>query len=1080
MNLMKQPAFFKHEHRAIDLHAIVSATDARGHIIYVNDKFCAVSGYSRDELLGQHHRIVKSGMHPPGLYRDMWRTISSGDVWHGELCNRRKDGSLYWVESTITPILDDQGVPRQYLSVRTDITHIKMVEANLRRQRELQHLITDATVLLLNTRASHTDTAIAHILQRSGEFLEADCARLFLHDEQGVTLINTHEWCAPGIEPCIQTQGLSLADAPWWQEQIAKDSYLLVTDAADLPDGWSVERQWLEARNIRSLFAIPLQQEDRTLGFLSFEAFTTHGHWQWDDIRSFTVLASALASAINRQRTEQSLEQHRERLRRSQIHANIGTWDWHLQTGQMFWTERTAPLLGYPEGDVETTYATFLQAVHPDDQGRVLDAVDTALRSEDSYEIECRVIWPDGSQRWLLKRGAVVRDADGNALHMLGIIQDIDSRKRAELALAERERQLREAQAIAHMGSWEADFTTHTLRWSEETYRILGRDPATFTPTLKNFRHLVHPDDLTNTLAAVKEAMKSNQLDFNCRICHPDGTIRHIHILARLEKDQHGHPLHYAGTVQDITEMTEAQARLMESEQRLSFAVEGAGDGIWDWDLATGRMAVSSHFETMLGYQPGEIDLSDYTPTTAVHPDHLPQVKRILAKPPRHTLSNGFDMELRLRCKDGSYKWVQSRASVVTRDAQGNPLRVIGINSDISERKRVEEALIAARVEADRANRAKSEFLSSMSHELRTPLNAILGFGQLLESDDSLDPQQLDSVHEILKAGHHLLDLINEVLDLAKVESGRIELALAPLDVASIVRECLGLVSPIASQHGITVSHHINPGLRVRADHTRLKQALVNLMSNAIKYNRPQGNVVLSAHVENQDHLRLVVRDTGPGIPPDRIHELFQPFNRLDAEHSDVEGTGIGLTITERLVEMMGGTIGVDSQLGIGSAFWIELPLEQGTASDTHELPPLPALPCSGGSDDHHLVLYIEDNPANLKLVSQLIGRRRHVGLITASDGESGIDRAQQQCPDLILLDINMPGMDGYQVLEALRTNIALRHIPVVAITANAMPRDILRGMAARFDDYLTKPIDTTRLFALLDRFLSNAKGATS
>jgi signal transduction histidine kinase/CheY-like chemotaxis protein len=419
-------------------------------------------------------------------------------------------------------------------------------------------------------------------------------------------------------------------------------------------------------------------------------------------------------------------------------------------------------------------------------------------------------------------------------------------------------------------------------------------------------------------------------------------------------------------------------------------------------------------------------------------------------------------------------RWLQERGDVV-RNQQGMPLHMLGVVQDIHERKLAEEALVEARDEADRANKTKSEFLSSMSHELRTPMNAILGFGQLMNYDDSLSAENKDNVLEILKAGEHLLSLINDVLDLAKVESGHIDLSLEPVEVCPLVKECLSLISTLADKRNIHISHVGLQGAAVRADRTRLRQALLNLLSNAIKYNREGGTVKLELKAAGADRLRILVTDSGQGISAKNLTELFKPFNRLEAENTSVEGTGIGLTITRRIVEMMGGSVEVKSEVGAGSTFWIELPLESlragaqsqaGIASDS-------TLSTAVADVAKHTVLYIEDNPSNIKLVAQLLGHRQHIHLLTAHTPELGIELAMSRLPKLILLDINMPGMDGYQVLQIFKTEPGLKHIPVIAVTANAMARDIEHGIAAGFTDYLTKPISVIRFFETIDRCLA-------
>lgn len=396
------------------------------------------------------------------------------------------------------------------------------------------------------------------------------------------------------------------------------------------------------------------------------------------------------------------------------------------------------------------------------------------------------------------------------------------------------------------------------------------------------------------------------------------------------------------------------------------------------------------------------------------------------------------------------------------------------LHEEIVERKRAEKELLHAKEQAEVANKAKSDFLSNMSHELRTPMNAILGFGQLLEFDNTLTDENKDYVKEILNAGNHLLELINEVLDLAKIDSGAIYLSLEQVDACHVIDECLSLVTILADKRDITFSIVGLKSALVRADRTRLKQALLNLISNAIKYNRQGGSVQIEVKAEGADRVRLLVTDTGKGLTSEQLSYLFKPFNRINAENSGIEGTGIGLTITRRIVGLMGGTVDVKSDVDIGSTFWIELPVEYLSEEplNQHRRHTNRKLDSSSASTAAQTVLYLEDNPANLMLVSKIIGRRKHVHLVTAHTPELGIEMALKHKPELILLDINMPGMDGYQVLKILKADNSLRTIPVVAITANAEPRDIKRGMGAGFTDYITKPIDVIRFYAILDKLL--------
>jgi len=395
------------------------------------------------------------------------------------------------------------------------------------------------------------------------------------------------------------------------------------------------------------------------------------------------------------------------------------------------------------------------------------------------------------------------------------------------------------------------------------------------------------------------------------------------------------------------------------------------------------------------------------------------------------------------------------------------------LNEELEERVRERTTeMTRAKDEAEKANMAKSEFLSRMSHELRTPMNAIMGFAQLLEIDETLNADQKDSVDEIRKASKHLLELINEVLDLSKIESGKVDISVEPLEIKPLLREICTLVEPMAQQRNITLLGEVND-CQLLGDRTRLKQVLLNLTSNAIKYNRDGGIVRIDTLPGENERVRISITDTGDGIPEDQQSELFQPFNRLDAEQSAIEGTGIGLVISKRLIELMHGSIGMCSTPGEGSTFWIELPKIVATEFSPHTKTSI-AVADTGLSvtapPGAHSVLYIDDNPANLRLVQQVLARYPQVELITAQNAWEGVDMAIAKRPRMILLDINMPEMNGYEVLSVLRGHECCRGTPIIAFSAAAMDKDIARGLAAGFDDYLTKPLDIKHLMTLVEQ----------
>lgn len=583
--------------------------------------------------------------------------------------------------------------------------------------------------------------------------------------------------------------------------------------------------------------------------------------------------------------------------------------------------------------------------------------------------------------------------------------------------------------------------------------------------------------DGTDSLQAAQQhmqrAMAEGETQFEWRHRRPDGTLwdAQVHLM-RFEGPQ-GPLLQF--TLHDITESKRAQRNL----ELMQFAIDHSHDAVMSLDINGRVLRANEQACLSLGLTQEEIlrkTIHDFDPCFT--PERLADLRRRLRR-------EGWALfETVHQRQDGTRFPVEVAVSHIRSGGENYSLAFV---RDISERKRAEEQLSRAnealeeRVrertrELERANAAKSEFLSRMSHELRTPLNAILGFGQLLELE-LRDERHNRQVREIRQAGEHLLALINDVLDLARVESGKLSISPEPVDLHAAVVEAVSLLRPLARERSVqwpdpSVQTLKACEVQVRADRTRLKQVLLNLLSNAIKYNRPQGMVGISCHRETragQPWVRLAVRDTGEGLTPEQQARLFVPFERLDAETRRIEGTGIGLALSKRLIEMMGGAIGVDSQPGAGSEFWIRLPVVEAAAA-AH------ATPAMQGVADVHAstgavvkVLCIEDNPTNLRLVEAVFAGRSEVQLLTAMAPGLGLELARSHHPAVILLDINLPDMDGYEVMRCLREHPATAAIPVVAVSANAMPQDLERGKAAGFAAYLTKPLDLARLTKVVE-----------
>ncbi len=548
-----------------------------------------------------------------------------------------------------------------------------------------------------------------------------------------------------------------------------------------------------------------------------------------------------------------------------------------------------------------------------------------------------------------------------------------------------------------------------------------------------------------------------------------------------------------AGKAERITEVRRQEA-LLKTGALQTAILTSANFSI----IATDEKGIIQLFnvgaERMLGYQAAEV-VNRINPSDIHDPQEVMARAQALSAELATTITPGFEAlafkasrgiediyELTYICKDGS-RFPAIVSITALRDDYGEIIGYLLIGTDNSVRKQVELELNSAMAVAEKANLAKSDFLSSMSHELRTPLSAILGFAQLMESGTPLPtPSQKKSIEQILKAGWYLLDLINEILDLTLIESGKLTLSLEPSSLAEIMHECQAMIEPQAQNRGIRVTFpRFETRYFVKADRTRVKQVLINLITNAIKYNKVNGTVVVSCITGTPGRIRVRVEDSGDGLSPDQLAQLFQPFNRLGQEASAEEGTGIGLVVAKRLVESMGGAIGVESTVGKGSVFWIDLNLSaepQFAAGPDKPAAIAPAQVQAGAQ--LRTLLYVEDNPANLMLVEDLITRRPDIRLLSARDANHGIDIARASLPDVILMDINLPGISGIQALRILADDPATARIPVIALSANAMPRDIARGLAAGFFRYLTKPIKVDEFMDTLDLVLEFAAAVSA
>lgn len=665
------------------------------------------------------------------------------------------------------------------------------------------------------------------------------------------------------------------------------------------------------------------------------------------------------------------------------------------------------------------------------------------------------------------------------------LFTDVTQRRMSEQALRESDERVRLATEATGVGIWELNLADNRMRWDKQMFRIYGVQPTEDGIVSRDEwpQHLL-PDDQIEQEGWDKAIHLQQGGSREFRIKQGvTNAIRHIRSVETLRTDAQGKVESIVGTNLDITEIKRTEETLRESERHLRAVINALPVAIYATD-AEGKL---THFNQ------SAVEFSGCVPELGsdtwckelrlFHPDGSPMSYEEC--PMAIALREGrplFGVEAMAERPD------KTRVNFVAhptplRDTSGKIIGGINMLIDITERKRLDQVLLENNIElkkaknlAEKANRAKSDFLSNMSHELRTPLNAILGFSQLIEaSNPPPTPSQKRSVAQILQAGWYLLDLINEILDLTLIESGRLPISMEMVSLPGLMRECKALVEPQALNRNITLNFpEFNSAFVVSADNTRLKQVLINLLSNAIKYNRPNGSVTVNCKEYRPGYARISVEDTGEGLSPEQLSQLFQPFNRLGKENSTEEGTGIGLVMTKRLIKLMGGKIAVESEVGKGTTFSVELlmGIENPTGITANETLLIPKHRSIKNNPSKYTLLYVEDNPANVTLIEDIIEMRTDFFLLTARDGFAGVEQARLAQPDLILMDINLPGMSGTEALKILTKDPLTKHIPIIALSANAIPQDIEKGLAAGFFRYLTKPIRIDEFMNTLDAAL--------
>lgn len=759
----------------------------------------------------------------------------------------------------------------------------------------------------------------------------------------------------------------------------------------------------------------------------------------------------------------------------AQVVARLGTRGKPtISVRSIEWMDSCHQILELPQGS-EVSVRSALRRIRRRDRRTFIDVLRSSIREGRTFE---QTLALQGGKTWI---GVTVQcSPPSNGSSSVSVVfQDVTEHRKRETAL--RRELLRQDQMaeMSGIGTWTLDLQTSALTWSDQVFHIHEMEPGPM-PSLAEAVAFYPPKAAATVEERLQRAIRMEErYELVVQMMTAKGNPIWVHTVGEAEFAPDGTPLKIIGSFRDVTEEREAEAKLRASEEQHMFALEGSNDGLWDWDIEHNSVHYSKRWKELIGYEDHELDHEFEEWYSRVSSDDQPTID-VALKACLAGETPAFHIEFQMLHKDGAWRWILSRGKVVARDEAGNPLRMVGTHTDISDQVAMRRGLVAAKESAEQAAIAKSEFLATMSHEIRTPLNGILGLSQLL-LDTHLEQEQSDHLRVIFSSGSALLEILNDILDLSKVESGKVQLESIPFSPKDCAKSTLALLQHKVAEQGdlkmeLRVEDHVPE--RIMGDPARLRQILLNLVGNAVKFTE-KGTIRVTLSTltgaNGQDDLRIAVRDTGIGITAESAAHLFESFTQADSSTTRrFGGTGLGLSISRNLVNLMNGTIACRPAQGGGSVFWIEVPIHR-CESDAHRSGPTPPAPLPSAThgapthaegvevDDPKKIhaLVVEDNPIN-QIVARRMLEKMGCTVTTVNDGSQAVEVTAQQSFDIAFMDCQMPVMDGYEATRIIRAReaaTAAQRLPIVAMTANAMSHDRAACLEAGMDDYVAKPV---------------------
>lgn len=747
--------------------------------------------------------------------------------------------------------------------------------------------------------------------------------------------------------------------------------------------------------------------------------------------------------------------------------AGLGTLDFDLEKRVMTGSTRTAEIIGEPHRAGEAIpLRHMLDIIHPEDRDVAFERLAAAEQAGENFTSEHRIIQPGGAVVWTLTLAAPARlNPDGSAAVYTGVIQDLTERKQVELDLADGKHRFERAAEGSFIAVCDWELETGELHWSRQFNELLGLGEEERITSVSQMASFIHPDDIERLRDAQRRHVEHGEpYDVEHRMIRKDGAVIRVQARGVVDRDQHGVAVRFIGSLIDVTAEREAQEAARHAGARAQYALEAANLCVWEFDVGAQMVTMDQALADLLGRpEIANQPLTDDQVFAFTAPEDLEDVQALLGLVTRGE-QPVVRSEHRVVHKDGRRIWILAHVGAAERDERGRPKRIIGITQDLSRQKAVEQALRKAKERAEAANEAKSAFLATMSHEIRTPLNGVLGMAQLLALGE-LDDKQRRYAETILSSGRSLSAIINDVLDISRIEAGKMHLSPAPADIADLVEAAVEPSRNTAANKGLVMSVDLGTGTDESrfVDATRLTQVLANLVSNAVKFTET-GGVRLRVTAPVAERIRFEVEDDGPGVPEAMQTRIFERFTQADMSAGRAHGgAGLGLAIARELAELAGGRIGVSSTEGEGALFWFEVPAPPaGTAK------PTPSAPGHPGAVEGARILVIEDHHVNRNTTVALLQSAGFTALQAAS-AEDGLHMLRTEPVEAVLLDLHMPGHGGDYVLKAIRGGEAgTRDLPVFFVTADVTVEARRAAEALGSDGFFAKPMEFHLIHAAL------------